>query len=163
MSKGTINSGRYHSQCSAQQESYVPVLWVHNWDWHEATSIPIFPHWPAGSSHLQAGSFCQWAETSGWCEENCEASKSTRAQCNQPEPKTSLPGEEKVRLQPDEPLGLVRRRRSQWSLTSNKGRGKTMLSCGSIHSSAHEQKLADLQEVLRSQQRSCTVRHDCFI
>lgn len=73
-------------------------LRVLDWAPHKA-SCPIFLHWPAGSSPPQAGSCSQWAETSGWCEENCEASKSTRAQCNPPEPKTSLP-REKVRLQP---------------------------------------------------------------
>lgn len=53
---------------------------------------PLLLYWPAGSSHPLAGSSSQWAETWGWCGGNYEASKSTRAQCNPRESKTSLPG-----------------------------------------------------------------------
>lgn len=110
-------------------------------------SRPIFLYWPAGSSRLQAGSCCQWAETSGWCEENCEASKSTRAQCNPPEPKTSLP-REKVRLQPKlaslywsgqfRPLPAGDSYSSR--LISNKGSDKSMLVCGNTLWAAHKTK-----------------------
>lgn len=108
-----------------------------NWAPDKA-ACPVLLYWPAGSSLLQAGSCCQWAETSGWYEENCEASKSTRAQCNPPEPKTSLP-REKVRLQPK--LASLYLKRAVWSAPGDLNpvsyQTKTMVKACSVWGNAH--------------------------